>query len=57
MKLMITIGILVGGTVGGWLGALMSNNNWMSGWSILLSGVGSIVGIWVGFKIAKSSGL
>jgi len=54
---MITIGILVGGTVGGWLGALMSNNNWMSGWSILLSGVGSIVGIWVGFKIAKSSGL
>jgi len=54
---MITIGILVGGTVGGWLGAAMSGGNWMSGWSILLSGIGSIAGIWAGYKLAKSSGI
>lgn len=54
MKLMITIGVLVGGTVGGWLGAAFDHGNWMGGWSILLSTVGSIAGIWLGYKIAKN---
>jgi hypothetical protein len=54
MKLFIWIGIMVGGTIGGWLGAAMSGGNWLSAWSILLSAVGSIAGIWAGFKIAKS---
>ena len=48
MKLMITTGI-----VGGWLGALMDGGNWLGGWSILLSGVGSLVGIWAGYKAGK----
>ncbi len=56
MKLMITLGIFIGGTIGGWIGALMSHNNWLSGWSILLSGVGSLAGIWVGVKASQYIG-
>jgi hypothetical protein len=54
MKKAIWIGILVGGTVGGWIGALMTHGNWFSISSILLSGVGSIAGIWAGYKFAKA---
>lgn len=53
MKLMIWIGITVGGLVGSWLGALLDGNNYFGPVSILLGGVGSILGIWVGFKIGK----
>jgi hypothetical protein len=54
MKLMIWIGIFVGGTLGGWLGAAMfDHGNWLGGWSILLSGLGSILGVWLGYKIGK----
>ena len=54
MKLIITIGVLLGSTLGGWLGSLMDNGNWLGGWSILFSGVGGIVGIWAGYKVAQS---
>ena len=51
MKLMIFLGVTIGGTIGGWLGAaLFDHGNWLGGWSILLSGVGSLAGIWLGFK-------
>jgi hypothetical protein len=53
MKLMIWIGITVGGGIGSWLGAAMSHGNWMSATSILLGGVGSIVGVWAGYRIGK----
>ncbi len=55
MKLMITIGITIGSTVGAWLGAaLFDHGNYLGGWSILLGAVGSFVGIWSGYKIAKN---
>ena len=55
MKLMIWIGIFVGGTIGGWIGAAaFDHGNWLGGWSILLSGVGSLVGIWAGYKISQN---
>lgn len=54
MKLFITIGIVAGGTLGGWLGALMSHGNWMGVWSILLSTIGSLAGIWAGYKAARN---
>jgi hypothetical protein len=54
MKLMIFLGVTIFGTVGGWLGALMTHGNWFSGWSILLSTVGSFVGIWAGYKVTKN---
>ena len=53
MKLMIWIGITVGGTLGGWIGALMTHGNWFSLTSILLGGVGSLAGIWLGYKLGK----
>lgn len=57
MKLMIIVGITIFGTVGGWLGAAMDHGNWLGGWSILLSGIGSFFGIWVGFKAGQNLGL
>ena len=54
MKLMITIGITIGGTIGGWLGAAMTNGNWFSITSLFLSGVGSVLGVILGYKIAKA---
>ena len=56
MKLMITIGIFLGGSIGGWLGSLISHGNWLSGWSIMLSTLGSLAGIWVGYKAAQYIG-
>lgn len=57
MKLMIIVGITIFGTVGGWLGAAMDHGNWLGGWSIILSGIGSFFGIWVGFKAGQNLGL
>ena len=54
MKTMIFLGVTIFGTVGGWLGALMDHGNWFGGWSILLSTVGSIFGVWVGYKVAQN---
>lgn len=56
MKLFIWIGIVLGGLAGGWLGALMDHGNWLGGWSILLSAVGSLFGIWLGYKAGKNYG-
>lgn len=54
MKLMIWLGILIGGTLGGWLGAVLDHGNWLGGWSILLGAVGSLAGLWAGFKIGRT---
>lgn len=56
MKLMIFIGITVGGTIGGWLGAALDHGNWLGGWSILLSTAGALIGIWAGYKAGRSLG-
>ncbi len=53
MKLMIFLGITIGGSIGGWLGAAMSHGNWFSAASILLSTVGSFAGIWGGYKAGQ----
>ncbi len=55
MKLMIFLGIIVGGAIGGWLGAaLLDHGNWLGGWSLLLSTAGSLAGIWVGYRMGQS---
>lgn len=54
---MIFIGIGVFGTIGGWIGASMTDGNWFSGWSLLLGTVGSFVGVWIGFKVGQSLGV
>ena len=56
MKLMIFIGVTVVGGIGSWLGAALSHNNYFSAASILLGAVGSLLGIWVGYKAAQYFG-
>lgn len=53
-KTYIWIGITVGGFIGGALGAMLDHGNPFGAWGILLSGVGSIAGIWAGFKLGNS---
>ncbi len=50
---MIWIGIFIGGTVGSWLGAALDHSNWFGLTSILLGGVGSLAGLWLGYKIGR----
>ncbi len=57
MKLMITLGIFIGGSLGGWLGAAMDHGNWFGAASILLSAVGSFAGVWAGYKAGQNLGL
>jgi membrane protein DedA with SNARE-associated domain len=55
MKLMISIGIFIGGSVGAWLGAvLFDHGNYLGGWSIIVGALGSFVGIWAGYKAGKA---
>jgi hypothetical protein len=54
MKLMIWIGITVGGLLGAWLGGMLDHGNMLGAWSILIGGVGSLVGVWAGFKVGKA---
>jgi hypothetical protein len=54
MKLMIWIGIVVCGSVGGFLGAVLDHGNWLGAWSIVFSGIGSLAGLWVGYKVGKA---
>jgi hypothetical protein len=58
MKLMILIGVTIGGTIGGWLGAAaFDKGNWLGGWSIILSGIGSLAGVWLGYKAGQNLGV
>lgn len=52
MKLMIWVGITVGGIVGGLIGALFDGG--LGLWSLLFSTIGSLAGIWLGYKIGKN---
>jgi len=55
MKLMIFLGVTIGAIIGGWLGAvLLDGGNWFGGWSVLLSGVGSFVGLWAGYRVGQN---
>ena len=52
MKTLIWIGLAVGGTVGGVIGAYFDGGVGL--WSVLLSTVGSLAGIWAGYKLGKA---
>ena len=53
MKVSISVGILVLGSLGGWLGQIMDHGNWLGGWSIIFSTIGSFAGIWAGYKVGQ----
>ena len=52
MKLMIWVGILVGSTAGGLIGAALDGG--LGLWSVLFSTIGGIAGVWAGYKIGKA---
>lgn len=53
MKLLILVGLIIGGGIGSLLGAELDHSGF-GGWSILLSTTGSFVGIWAGYRAAKA---
>ncbi len=53
MKLLLYIGAAVGGMIGGYLPVLFGDTNMLSGWSLLGGFVGTIVGLWVGYKMGQ----
>ena len=53
MKIIMTISIILFGSVGGWIGEVMDHGNWLGGWGIILSTLGSFLGVWVGYKASK----
>jgi hypothetical protein len=54
MKKMIYLGIAVGGGIGGWIGTILDKGNGLGAWSLLLGTVGSLVGVWAGYKIGSN---
>jgi hypothetical protein len=56
MKVIISVSIIVFGTLGGWIGALMDHGNWFGGWSILFSTIGSLAGIYIGYQVGRNTG-
>lgn len=54
MKLLIFIGLTLGGLLGGWLGGLLDHGNIFGLWGIAFSAIGGFTGIWVGYKIAQN---
>jgi hypothetical protein len=56
-KTLVWIGLGIGSTIGGWLGALISNGNWFSWQSIIGSAIGSFAGIYICFKAGQYWGL
>lgn len=61
MKLMIFLGITVGGAFGGGIGNLLDHQSFFNltnfgGWVILFSTIGSFAGIWAGYKVGKNYG-
>ncbi len=51
-KTIIYIGATVGGVLGGWIGSVIDHS--VRGlWGILLSVVGGIAGIYIGYKIQQ----
>lgn len=53
-KTYIWIGIFIGGAIGGWLGAALDHGNYLGFLSIIMSGAGSIAGVFAGYKLGNS---
>ncbi|MEK7567780.1 MAG: hypothetical protein AAB513_02565 [Patescibacteria group bacterium] len=51
-KKMVWIGMIIGSTVGGYMPTLWGDS-FLSFTSVILSAIGGILGIWLGFKISN----
>lgn len=56
MKMLILLGATIGGIAGAYIPNLWGDADFFSGWSILFSTIGGIVGIWLGYLLAKRIG-
>jgi hypothetical protein len=54
MKKVISVCVLIFGSIGGWLGTVIDHGNGFGAWAILLSTIGSFAGIWIGYKIGQN---
>lgn len=54
LKTYVWIGVIAGGLIGGFLGSLLDHGNMLGLWSILISGLCSIIGILIGYKLYNS---
>lgn len=52
-KFLVTIGAVVGGIAGAYLPNLWGDTDFFGGASILFSVLGGLVGIWLGYLLAK----
>ena len=52
-KTYIWIGIGIGGLVGGGIGSLLDHGNPFGFWGLSLSTIGSLAGIWAGYKLGN----
>ena len=53
MKFLVYVGLTVGSLFGDWLGGALDHGNFLGGWSLLLGTIGSLVGIWAGYKASQ----
>ena len=52
-KVLIFAGATIVGVAGAYVPQLFGDTQLLSGWSILGSTIGGLVGIWLGYKLAK----
>ncbi|HSW98978.1 MAG TPA: hypothetical protein VLF71_04015 [Candidatus Saccharimonadales bacterium] len=53
LKTIIWVGVFIGSTLGGWLGALISHGNWLSWQSVLGGALGAFLGVYAGYKAGQ----
>lgn len=54
LKSYVWLGLSIGGIVGGIIGAWLDHGNALGAWSVLIGSVGSLVGIWLGYRAYNS---
>lgn len=50
---MIWMGLTLGGIIGAYLGSLLDNGNYLGGFSIFFGTLGSLAGVYLGYKAGK----
>ena len=55
-KLLITLGAAAGGIGGAYIPFLWGDTDFFSGWGILTSTIGGLIGIYLGYKLAQRLG-
>jgi hypothetical protein len=54
VKGIVYVFVIIGGMIGAGIGAQFDGGNVFGFWTIVLSGLGGFLGIWVGYTITKN---